>query len=57
MLVGPDSELIAAAQTTALEHITSISRGHALSETVYAHAAADLGLVRSFYHSKYFLIM
>jgi hypothetical protein len=57
MLVGPNSQFIAAAQTAALEHITAISRGHALSKTVYAYAAADLGLVRSFYHSKYFLIM
>ena len=57
MLVGSDRQFIAAAQTAALEHVTTIGRGHALSETVYTHAAADLGLVRSFYHSKYFLIM
>ena len=57
MLVGLNRELIAATQAAALEHITTIGRGHALSETVYTHAAADLGLIRSFYHSKYFLIM
>jgi hypothetical protein len=57
MLVGPDRQFVAAAQTAALEHITTVGRGHALSKTVYAYAAADLGLIRSFYHSKYFLIM
>jgi len=57
MFVGSNSESIATAQTAALEHIATIGRGHALSEAVYTHAAADLGLVCSFNHSKYFLIM
>ena len=57
MLVGLNSEPIAAAQTAALEHITTIGSGHAFSETVYTHAAADLGLICSFYHSKYFLVI
>ena len=57
MLVGFDCELVAALKAAALEHIATISRGHAFSETVYTHAAADLGLVCSFYHSKYFLLI
>ncbi len=52
MLVGLNCESRAAAQTAALEHITTIGRGHALSETVYTHAAADLGLVCSLGHSN-----
>lgn len=57
MLVGLDCELVAALKAAALEHIATISRGHALAETVHAHATADLGLVCSFYHSKYFLLV
>ena len=57
MLVGLNCKFVAATQAAALEHITTIGRGHAFSETVYAYAAADLGLICSFYHSKYFLIM
>ena len=57
MFVGLNSESIADAQTAALEHVAAIGRGHAFSETVYTHAAADLGLICSFNHSKYFLIM
>jgi hypothetical protein len=37
-------------QTAALENSASISRGHALSETMHAHAAADLRLIRTFCH-------
>jgi hypothetical protein len=48
---------MAPAQAAALEHVATIGAGHALSKAVYAYAAADLGLIRSFHHSRYFLIM
>ena len=56
MLIGFDGEFVAALKAATLENCASIGRGHAFSETVYTHAAADLGLVCSFYHSKYFLM-
>ena len=57
MLIGFDGEFVAAFKAAASEHCASVSSGHALAKTVYTHAAADLGLVCSFYHSKYFLIV
>ena len=57
MLVGLDCELVAALKTAALENSATISRGHAFAESMHAYTAADLGLVCSFYHSKYFLLI
>ena len=50
MLIGADGELVAPAQAAAFEHRAPISRGHALAEPMYTHAAADLRLIRSFWH-------
>ena len=57
MLIGFDGKFVAAFKAAALEYSASIGGSHALAETVYTHAAANLGLVCSFYHSKYFLIV
>jgi hypothetical protein len=56
VLVGSNSEFVAAAQTAALEHIPAVGRGHALSKTVHTDTAANLGLIGSLGHSKYFLV-
>jgi hypothetical protein len=45
--------LVAATQTAALEHGAPISSRHALAESMHAHAAADLRLVRTFRHSSF----
>ena len=44
---------MAAAQSAALENSAPISRSHALAESMHAHAAADLRLIRSFWHSSF----
>jgi hypothetical protein len=44
---------LAAAQATAFENSAPISRGHALAETMHAHAAADFRLIRTFRHSSF----
>lgn len=56
MLIGFDGKFVAAFKAAALEYSASIGGSHALAKTVYTHAAANLGLVCSFYHSKYFLM-
>jgi hypothetical protein len=38
------------AQTAAFENSASISRSHALAETMHAHTAADFRLIRTFCH-------
>ena len=50
MLVGLGGQAVATVQAAAFEHLSSVSSGHALAETMYTHTAADLGLVRSFRH-------
>ena len=55
VLVHFDCEFVAALKAAAFEDIASVGRCHALAETMHAHAAADLGLIRSFNHSKIFL--
>jgi len=50
VLVRADRELVATAQTAALQHSAPIGRGHALAKTMHAHTAADLGLICSFRH-------
>ena len=57
MLVGFYCELVTALKAAALEYCASIGGSHALAKTVYTHAAANLGWVCSFYHSKYFLLI
>jgi hypothetical protein len=52
VLVGPDRQLMTAAQATPLQYVTTVGRGHAASKTVHTHTAADLGLICSFSHSK-----
>jgi hypothetical protein len=44
---------MAAAQTTALQNGAAISCRHTLAETMHAHAAADLWLVRTFNHFSF----
>ena len=55
VFVGFDSEFVAPLKAAAFEDCTSVGRGHALAETMHAHAAADLGLVCSFGHATFFL--
>lgn len=57
MLIGLYCELVTSLKATALENCAAISRGHAFTESMHAYATADLGLVCSFYHSKYFLLV
>jgi hypothetical protein len=52
VLVGPDRQLMAAAQATSLQYVTAVGCGHAASKTVHTNTAADLGLICSFSHSK-----
>ena len=56
MLIGFDGEFVAAFKAATLENCASVSSGHTRAKTVHTHATADLGLVCSFYHSKYFLM-
>jgi hypothetical protein len=53
MIVGSHRQLLTTAQTTALEHGASIGGCHALAEAMHAHTAADLRLVRTFYHFSF----
>ena len=53
MLVGSHRQLIATTQAAAFEYSAPISRGHALAESMHAQAAADLRLIRTFYHSSF----
>ena len=53
MIVGSHRKPLAAAQAPALEHLAPIGRGHALAETMHAHTAADLRLVRTFHHFSF----
>jgi hypothetical protein len=46
---------MATAQTTALEHLASISGGHALAETMHAQTAANFRLIRTFCHSSFLI--
>ena len=55
VFVGFYSELIAPLKAATLEDCAAIGRGHALAETVYTHAATNLWLICSFYHSTFFL--
>ena len=55
MFVGFYGELVTPLKAAALEDCASVSRGHALTETMHAHATADLGLVCSFGHATFFL--
>jgi hypothetical protein len=45
--------LVTASQAAAFENSAPISRGHALAESMHAHSAADLWLVRTFYHFSF----
>ena len=53
MVIGGLRQLVAATQSASFEHSAAVSCGHALAESVYAHAAADLRLVRTFGHASY----
>jgi hypothetical protein len=44
---------MAAAQTAALKNCAPIRSRHALSKSMDAHAAANLGLIRTFGHSSF----
>jgi hypothetical protein len=50
MLVGFCRQAIATSQAAALKHIAPVCGCHAFAEAMYAHAAADFGLIRSFRH-------
>lgn len=50
VLVGVNSQLVAPAQSPALEHCASVSRCHALAKTMHAQAPPDFGLISSFRH-------
>jgi len=52
MLVGFGGQAMATTQASALEHLASSRSRHALAETMYAHAATDFGLIRSFRHIR-----
>jgi hypothetical protein len=56
VFVGPRGQFVAAFEAAALEHSAAVRSGHALAKSVHAHAAADLGLIRSLNHSDCFLI-
>lgn len=51
VLVGAYCEFISTAQAATFEHCAPIGRCHALAKSMYPHAAADFGLVRSFRHA------
>jgi hypothetical protein len=53
VIVDSHRQFLAAAQTAALENRAPISRGHALAEPMHAHTAADLRLIRTFYHFSF----
>ncbi len=53
MVVRFDRQLVAAAQTTALKDSAPISGSHTLAKAVYTHTAADLRLIRTFYHFSF----
>jgi hypothetical protein len=55
VFVGGYCKFIAPAQAAALEHGASVSRRHATAETMYAHAAADFRLIRTFGHSTFLI--
>jgi hypothetical protein len=44
---------MAAAQATTLKHSAPVRSRHALAKPMHAHAAADLRLVRTFYHFSF----
>ena len=50
VLIGADGKFVTTAQAAAFEHGTPIGRGHALAKTMHPQPAADLGLIRSFWH-------
>ena len=41
---------MAATRATALEYLAAIGGGHALAETMHAHATTDFGLICTFRH-------
>jgi hypothetical protein len=51
VFVGGDCQFVTPAQAAAFEDGAPIGSGHAFAEAVYAYAAADFGLVGSFWHS------
>lgn len=53
MLIGGRRQFMTPAQTSALKNRAPISRSHAFTETVHAHAATDLRLIRTFCHSSF----
>ena len=53
MFVHRHGQFAAAAQAAALQNRASVSRCHALAKTVHTHTAANLGLIRSFWHSSF----
>jgi hypothetical protein len=53
MLVGSHSQLLATAQAAAFQNCAPISCRHAAAESMYAHTAADFGLIRTFRHSSF----
>ena len=53
MLIGSRRQLLATAQAATLKDGAPVSRRHALAETMYAHAAADFWLIRTFRHSSF----
>ena len=55
MLISGFRQLMAAPQAPALEHGAAICRGHALAKAMYAHAAANLRLIRTFGHSSFLI--
>jgi hypothetical protein len=55
VFVHCNGQLMATAQTAALEYSTPVSSGHTLAETMYTDTAANFRLIRSFWHS-FFLV-
>jgi hypothetical protein len=53
VIVRFDRQLVAAAQTTALKNSAPIGGSHALTKAVHTHTAADLRLIRTFYHFSF----
>jgi len=55
MLIGGLRQLLAAPQSSALQHRAPIGCRHALAKAMHAHAAADLRLIRTFGHSTFLI--
>jgi hypothetical protein len=55
VIVHGDGEATATTRPAVLQYFSSVSSRHAQAKTMHADAAANLGLISSFYHSAYLL--